>query len=145
MKKQILIRDCHQQSSCGAHVDAALPPGQHRAGWPAGMSVMAPLSSPRAPLTHASGDSAASVQLAHGSSQKSTTLLVPKTEKLSPVQLYTTDWSSLTGTRLRLLWTGENDRVVLCDKTSRQTTLQSVSQSGDVVIKAAADRQRFKG
>lgn len=65
------------------------------------MPVMTLLTGPRAALTHPSGqDSAVSALLTHGSAQSGAALLIPKTEKLSPVQLYSTDRSSLTGTML---------------------------------------------
>lgn len=101
-KSTLLTRDCHLQSSCGSHVDAALPPPQrHAANWPAGMPGMTPMNSLRAALTHPSGsDSAVSALLTHGAAHSGAALLIPKTEKLSPVQLYSTDRSSLAGTTL---------------------------------------------
>lgn len=66
------------------------------------MPVMTLLNGPRAALTHPSGqDSAVSALLTQGSAHSgAAALLIPKTEKLSPVQLYSTDRSSLAGTVL---------------------------------------------
>lgn len=97
------MRDCHSQSSCSAHVDAALPLRHHGANWPAGMPLMMPQNNPQASLTLPSSDSAMSTLLTHSLAHNSATLLVPKTEKLSPVQLHPTDGNSLTGTSLQLL------------------------------------------
>uniref|UniRef100_H3CT04 MLX interacting protein like n=1 Tax=Tetraodon nigroviridis TaxID=99883 RepID=H3CT04_TETNG len=87
----------HEQCLCadifGARADAALRPQQHGANWPTAVQAVMPLNSPRAAFVHPSGsDSASSALLAHSG----TALLIPKTEKLSPVQLYATDGSSLT-------------------------------------------------
>uniref|UniRef100_A0A671TR49 Carbohydrate-responsive element-binding protein-like n=1 Tax=Sparus aurata TaxID=8175 RepID=A0A671TR49_SPAAU len=54
-------------------------------------------SSPSSSVSLTSRGSAVSALLTHGSTHTGNTLLVPKTEKLSPVQLYSTDRSSLTG------------------------------------------------
>ncbi|KAF1378882.1 hypothetical protein PFLUV_G00195110 [Perca fluviatilis] len=75
---------------------------QHGAAWPAGIPALTPLHSQSAPLGHSgphvstSRGSAVSALLSHGSAYTGTALLIPKTEKLSPVQLYGTDRSSLT-------------------------------------------------
>ncbi|KAL7390561.1 hypothetical protein ABVT39_023296 [Epinephelus coioides] len=90
------------QSSSSTHVGEASSQLQHEAGWPAGIPVLTPLHSQSATLGHSgphastSRGSAVSALLSHSSTQPSTTLLIPKTEKLSPVQLYGTDRSSLT-------------------------------------------------
>uniref|UniRef100_A0AAX7V894 BHLH domain-containing protein n=1 Tax=Astatotilapia calliptera TaxID=8154 RepID=A0AAX7V894_ASTCA len=68
-------------TSRGSHVGGPSSQLQHGAGWSVGIPVLTPLQSQSATLGHNTG----------------TTLLVPKTEKLSPVQLYSTDRSSLTG------------------------------------------------
>ncbi|XP_011616316.1 carbohydrate-responsive element-binding protein isoform X2 [Takifugu rubripes] len=83
-------------SSCSAHVDAALPLRHHGANWPAGMPLMMPQNNPQPSLTLPSNDSAVSALLTHSLAHNSATLLVPKTEKLSPVQLHATDGNSLT-------------------------------------------------
>ncbi|KAM9728060.1 carbohydrate-responsive element-binding protein isoform 3-T3 [Menidia menidia] len=86
------------KSSLTSGVGGASSKLQHRAGWPA---MLTPLPGQSAPLRHstdhpssARGPSVSSL-LSHGPTHPSTTLLVPKTEKLSPVQLYATDRSSL--------------------------------------------------
>uniref|UniRef100_A0A8P4G6Z8 MLX interacting protein like n=1 Tax=Dicentrarchus labrax TaxID=13489 RepID=A0A8P4G6Z8_DICLA len=76
-------RERESQSSSSSHVGGASSQLQHAAGWPAGIPVLTPLHSQSATLGH-SGPHAR------------TTLLIPKTEKLSPVQLYGTERSSLT-------------------------------------------------
>lgn len=89
-------------SSSTAHVGGASSQLQHGAGWPAGIPVLTPLHSQSATLGHSgphastSRGSAVSALLSHGSTHTGTTLLIPKTEKLSPVQVYGTDRSSLT-------------------------------------------------
>ncbi|XP_037604713.1 carbohydrate-responsive element-binding protein-like [Sebastes umbrosus] len=89
-------------SSSTAHVGGASSQLQHGAGWPAGIPVLTPLHSQSATLGHSgphastSRGSAVSALLSHGSTHTGTTLLIPKTEELSPVQLYGTDRSSLT-------------------------------------------------
>lgn len=76
---------------------------QHGAAWPAGIPLLTSLHSQSSTLAqsgaHAgtSRGSAVSTLLTHSNTHTSTTLLIPKTEKLSPVQLYGTDMSSLTG------------------------------------------------
>uniref|UniRef100_UPI0037E8C12C carbohydrate-responsive element-binding protein n=1 Tax=Semicossyphus pulcher TaxID=241346 RepID=UPI0037E8C12C len=90
------------QSGSSAHVGGASSQLQHGAGWPAGIPVLTSLHSQSATLGHSgphastSRGSAVSALLAQGSTHTSTTLLIPKTEKLSPVQLYSTDRNSLT-------------------------------------------------
>ncbi|XP_041656556.1 carbohydrate-responsive element-binding protein-like isoform X2 [Cheilinus undulatus] len=75
---------------------------QHGAGWPAGIPVLTPLHSQSATLGHSgshastSRGSTVSALLTQGTSHTNTTLLIPKTEKLSPVQLYGSDKNSLT-------------------------------------------------
>ncbi|XP_036975419.1 carbohydrate-responsive element-binding protein-like isoform X2 [Acanthopagrus latus] len=89
-------------SSSSTHVGGASSQQHHGAGWPAGIPVLTPLHSQSATLGHSgphastSRGSAVSALLTHGSAHTGTTLLIPKTEKLSPVQLYSTDRSSLT-------------------------------------------------
>lgn len=91
------------QLSSSTHVGGASSQLQHGAGWPAGIPVLTPLHSQSATLGHSgphastSRGSAVSALLTHGSTHTGTTLLIPKTEKLSPVQLYGADRSSLTG------------------------------------------------
>ncbi|XP_074528454.1 carbohydrate-responsive element-binding protein isoform X2 [Halichoeres trimaculatus] len=88
--------------SSSSHVGGASSQLQHGAGWPAGIPVLTPLHSQSATLDHSgphastSRGSAVSALLTHGSKQTNTALLIPKTEKLSPVQLYSTDKNSLT-------------------------------------------------
>nr|XP_019940968.1 PREDICTED: carbohydrate-responsive element-binding protein-like isoform X1 [Paralichthys olivaceus] len=90
------------QSSRSAHVGGAASQLQQVAGWPVGMSVLTPLHGQSAALGHSrphastSGCLGVSTLLAHGSAHTGTILLIPKTEKLSPVQLYGTDKSSLS-------------------------------------------------
>uniref|UniRef100_A0A671TT81 Carbohydrate-responsive element-binding protein-like n=1 Tax=Sparus aurata TaxID=8175 RepID=A0A671TT81_SPAAU len=89
-------------SRSSTHVGGASSQQHHGAGWPAGIPVLTPLHSQSATLGHSgphastSRGSAVSALLTHGSTHTGNTLLVPKTEKLSPVQLYSTDRSSLT-------------------------------------------------
>lgn len=93
-------------SSSSTHVGGAPSQLQHEAAWSAGMPALTPLHSQNATLCHTgplastSRGSAVSALLTHSSSNTNanTTLLIPKTEKLSPVQLYGTDRGSLTGT-----------------------------------------------
>ncbi|XP_029303183.1 carbohydrate-responsive element-binding protein isoform X2 [Cottoperca gobio] len=90
-------------SSSSTHVGGASSQLQHGAGWPAGIPVLTPLHSQSATLGHSgphastSRSSAVSALLSHGSTHTGTALLIPKTEKLSPAQPYSTDRSSLTG------------------------------------------------
>ncbi|XP_037543521.1 carbohydrate-responsive element-binding protein-like isoform X2 [Nematolebias whitei] len=80
------------------HVSGVSSQLQHGAGWPA----VTPLHGHGAALGHSgphagtSRGSAVSALLTHSSTNTSTTLRIPKTEKLSPVQLYDTDRSSMT-------------------------------------------------
>lgn len=88
--------------SSSPHVGGASSQLQHEAGWPAGIPAMTPLHSQSANLGHSgphtstSRGSAVSALLTHGSTHTNTALLIPKTEKLSPVHLYGTDRNSLT-------------------------------------------------
>ncbi|XP_038565653.1 carbohydrate-responsive element-binding protein-like [Micropterus salmoides] len=88
-------------SRSSTHIGGASSQLQHGAGWPAGIPALTPLHSQSATLGHSgphastSRGSAVSALLTHGSTHSGTTLLIPKTEKLSPVQLYGTDRSSL--------------------------------------------------
>uniref|UniRef100_A0A667ZYS1 Carbohydrate-responsive element-binding protein-like n=1 Tax=Myripristis murdjan TaxID=586833 RepID=A0A667ZYS1_9TELE len=90
------------QSSSSMHVGAASPQLQHGASWPAGIPLLTPLHSHSPTLGHSgshastSRGSAVSALLTHGSTHTSTTLLIPKTEKLSPVQIYGTERTNLT-------------------------------------------------
>ncbi|KAI4814721.1 hypothetical protein KUCAC02_003900 [Chaenocephalus aceratus] len=74
----------------------------HGGAWPAGIPMLTPLHSQSSPLGHSgpharsSRGSAVSALLSYGSTPTGPALLVPKTEELSPVQLYSTDRSSLT-------------------------------------------------
>ncbi|XP_034008136.1 carbohydrate-responsive element-binding protein-like isoform X4 [Trematomus bernacchii] len=74
----------------------------HGGAWPAGIQMLTPLHSQSSPLGHSgpharsSRGSAVSALLSYGSTPTGTALLVPKTEELSPVQLYSTDRSNLT-------------------------------------------------
>ncbi|XP_026228613.1 carbohydrate-responsive element-binding protein-like isoform X2 [Anabas testudineus] len=85
-------------SSSSTRVGGASSQLHHEAAWPAAIPVLTPLhsqSSHSGPSTSAARGSSA--LLSHCAPQSSTTLLIPKTEKLSPVQLYSVDRSSLTG------------------------------------------------
>ncbi|XP_041865289.1 carbohydrate-responsive element-binding protein-like isoform X2 [Melanotaenia boesemani] len=82
-----------------SHVGGVSSQLQHGTTWPA---VLTPLLNQSTTLSHSgahistSRGSAASALLTHGSTNNGSNLLIPKTEKLSPVQLYGTDRSSLT-------------------------------------------------
>ncbi|XP_017268188.2 carbohydrate-responsive element-binding protein-like isoform X2 [Kryptolebias marmoratus] len=76
-----------------AHAGGVSSQLQHGAGWPA---VLTPLHAHSGPHASTSRGSAVSALLTHGSTNTSTTLRIPKTEKLSPVQLYDTDRGSTT-------------------------------------------------
>ncbi|XP_014903137.1 carbohydrate-responsive element-binding protein isoform X1 [Poecilia latipinna] len=82
-----------QQTSRAAPVGGVSSTLQHGAGWP---TVMTPPLGHSAPRASTSRGSAVSALLTHGSTNSAAALLVPKTEKLSPVPLYATDRSSLT-------------------------------------------------
>uniref|UniRef100_A0A3B3W2L8 MLX interacting protein like n=1 Tax=Poecilia latipinna TaxID=48699 RepID=A0A3B3W2L8_9TELE len=88
-----------QRSTSKSSTSRAAPVGgvsstlQHGAGWP---TVMTPPLGHSAPRASTSRGSAVSALLTHGSTNSAAALLVPKTEKLSPVPLYATDRSSLT-------------------------------------------------
>ncbi|XP_075958535.1 carbohydrate-responsive element-binding protein [Anarhichas minor] len=91
------------QSSSSAHVGGASSQLQHGAGWPAGIPLLTPPHCQSAPLGHSGPQAstsrglAVSAPLTHGSSTNiGSTLLIPKTEKISPVQLYGAERSSLT-------------------------------------------------
>nr|XP_046266237.1 carbohydrate-responsive element-binding protein-like isoform X2 [Scatophagus argus] len=89
-------------SGSSTHVGGASSQLQQGPAWPAGIPVLMPLHSQSATLGHSgphastSRGSAVSALLTHSSTHTDTTLLIPKTEKLSPVQLYSTDRSTLT-------------------------------------------------
>lgn len=89
-----------QQASIGSHIGGVSSQMEPGAGWPAALS---PLHSQSANLGHTpphagtTRGSAVSALLTHGEPH----LLIPKTEKLSPVQLHSTDRSSLNGTPSR--------------------------------------------
>lgn len=78
------------------------PPPHHRASWPSGIPVLTPLQGQSAVLAHGAASTGTTVSAllnhssAHDSTHTSTALLIPKTEKLSPVQLYSSERSSLT-------------------------------------------------
>lgn len=87
-----------QQSSSSTRVGGASSQLHHETLWPAAIPVLTPLHSQNSrsgPSTSTARGSSA--PLSHGSAHASTTLLIPKAEKLSPVQLYSRDRSSLTG------------------------------------------------
>uniref|UniRef100_H2M8P4 BHLH domain-containing protein n=1 Tax=Oryzias latipes TaxID=8090 RepID=H2M8P4_ORYLA len=84
--------------------------------------------------------SAVSALLTHGSMHAETHLLIPKTEKLSPVQLYSTDRSSLNGM--------PSIRKYICSQhstTSRQETPSIFSQTETKRIThiSAEQKRRF--
>ncbi|XP_065818954.1 carbohydrate-responsive element-binding protein-like isoform X2 [Labrus bergylta] len=89
-------------SSSSSHVGGASSQLQQGPSWSAGIPVLTPLHSHSAPLGHSgphtstSRGSAVSALVTQGATHTNTTLLIPKTEKLSPVQLYGTDRNSLT-------------------------------------------------
>nr|XP_040036984.1 carbohydrate-responsive element-binding protein-like isoform X2 [Gasterosteus aculeatus aculeatus] len=90
-------------SSSSTHVGGASSQLQHGAGWLAGIPGLTPLHSHSSPLGHSTSRVSSSRSLAvsslltRGSSaQTGSSLLIPKTEKLSPVQLCGADRSSLT-------------------------------------------------
>uniref|UniRef100_A0A3B3V0F5 MLX interacting protein like n=1 Tax=Poecilia latipinna TaxID=48699 RepID=A0A3B3V0F5_9TELE len=87
----------YSETSRAAPVGGVSSTLQHGAGWP---TVMTPPLGHSAPRASTSRGSAVSALLTHGSTNSAAALLVPKTEKLSPVPLYATDRSSLTGTRI---------------------------------------------
>lgn len=79
--------------SSGGRASGAM--SQHGAAWPAGIPALPALHSHSGPHSSSSRGSSVSVLLAQGSAHTATTLLIPKTEKLSPVQLYGTDRGGL--------------------------------------------------
>ncbi|XP_029375160.1 carbohydrate-responsive element-binding protein [Echeneis naucrates] len=97
------------------------------AGWPAGIPALTPLHSQGGTLAwggpSTSRGLAVSTLLTHGSSHTSSTLLVPKTEKLSPVQLHGTDRSTLTVNCPEHL--GRTSPPNLLDKASNPESPQS--------------------
>lgn len=82
------------QSSSSAHVGGSSTQLQHGVNWPPGIPAMTPLHSQSASLGHSGGHistsrgSAAPTLFTQGSTHTGTSLLIPKTEKLSPVHLY---------------------------------------------------------
>uniref|UniRef100_A0A3P9NR81 MLX interacting protein like n=1 Tax=Poecilia reticulata TaxID=8081 RepID=A0A3P9NR81_POERE len=90
-----------QRSTSKSSTSRAAPAGsvsstlQHGAGW---RTVMTPRLGHSGPRASTSRGSAVSALLTHGSTNSTAAPLIPKTEKLSPVPLYATDRSSLTGT-----------------------------------------------
>lgn len=91
-------------SGGGVHAGGALPQLQHGPTWPRGIPGLMPLHGPSASLCHGaahastSRGSVVSALLTHGAAHTGgATLLIPKTEKLSPVQLYGPERSSLSG------------------------------------------------
>uniref|UniRef100_UPI003AB0677B carbohydrate-responsive element-binding protein n=1 Tax=Centroberyx gerrardi TaxID=166262 RepID=UPI003AB0677B len=90
------------QSGSSMHVGGASSQLQHGPSWPTGIPLLSPLHSQSPALGHGgpqastSRGSAVSALLTHGSTHTNTTLLIPKTEKLSPVQIYGTERNSLT-------------------------------------------------
>ncbi|XP_076024920.1 carbohydrate-responsive element-binding protein [Genypterus blacodes] len=85
-------------SSSTLQVGGAPSQLHHAAGWSPGLSAPTPLHSQSysGPCASTSRGSAVSALLTHGATHTNTTLLIPKTEKLSPVQIYGTERSSLT-------------------------------------------------
>ncbi|KAM8900019.1 carbohydrate-responsive element-binding protein isoform 2-T2 [Spinachia spinachia] len=90
-------------SSSSTLVGGASSQLQHRAGWPAGLPGLTPLHSHSSPLGHSTPQVSTSRSLAVASlltcgspGHTGSSLLIPKTEKLSPIQLYGADRSSLT-------------------------------------------------
>ncbi|KAM4546846.1 carbohydrate-responsive element-binding protein isoform 1-T1 [Fundulus diaphanus] len=81
------------QTSRVAQAAGVSSPLQHGAGWP---TEMTPLPGHSGAHASTSRGSAVSALLTHGSTNSSAALLIPKTEKLSPVPLYATDRSSLS-------------------------------------------------
>ncbi|XP_054899379.1 carbohydrate-responsive element-binding protein-like isoform X1 [Poeciliopsis prolifica] len=93
-KSKSSVKTCVvQQTSRAAPGGGVSSTLQHGAGWPAVMTPPLGLSGPRASTSRGS---AVSALLTHGSTNSTAALLIPKTEKLSPVPLYATDRSSLT-------------------------------------------------
>ncbi|KAK2828805.1 hypothetical protein Q5P01_019839 [Channa striata] len=87
------------QSSSSTRVGGASSQLHNEAGWPVAIPVLTHLHNKNThnePSTSTTRGSAVSAMLSHGSTHTGTTLLTPKTEKLSPVQLYSMDRSSLT-------------------------------------------------
>ncbi|XP_062261595.1 carbohydrate-responsive element-binding protein-like isoform X3 [Platichthys flesus] len=88
------------QSRGSAHVGGAASQLPHGAGWPAGMYVLTPMHDQSTTMGHSSPQHrttrglGVSTLLAHGSAHTGPTMVIPKNEKLSPVQIYSTDRSS---------------------------------------------------
>ncbi|KAM9332187.1 carbohydrate-responsive element-binding protein isoform 3-T3 [Pholidichthys leucotaenia] len=101
-KSQISSSSASLQTSSSSHVGGLSPLLQHGGGWLKGIPTSSSLQPQSAPAGHTgacsstSTGSAVSALLTHKPANTGTALLVPKTEKLSPVQLYSADRSSLT-------------------------------------------------
>ncbi|XP_008331021.1 carbohydrate-responsive element-binding protein [Cynoglossus semilaevis] len=86
-------------SSCPHVGDSS---SQHGTIWPPGMSTLTPIHSPSPTLTHRRSQASTTKEfvmsnlLTKDSIHSSTVPLIPKTEKLSPVQLYGTDRSTMS-------------------------------------------------
>uniref|UniRef100_A0A665U8U1 Carbohydrate-responsive element-binding protein-like n=1 Tax=Echeneis naucrates TaxID=173247 RepID=A0A665U8U1_ECHNA len=113
------------------------------AGWPAGIPALTPLHSQGGTLAwggpSTSRGLAVSTLLTHGSSHTSSTLLVPKTEKLSPVQLHGTDRSTLTVNCPEHL--GRTSPPNLLDKASNPESPQSETRR--ITHISAEQKRRF--
>ncbi|XP_034033432.1 carbohydrate-responsive element-binding protein-like isoform X2 [Thalassophryne amazonica] len=100
-KGQRSLSPSFSRSSSSTHVGDPSPL-QQGAAWTAGMPVPMPLQSHTESPAHSgphsskSRGSALSALLSHRPVHTSTTPLIPKTEKLSPVHLYSTDRAGLT-------------------------------------------------
>ncbi|XP_047235954.1 carbohydrate-responsive element-binding protein-like isoform X2 [Girardinichthys multiradiatus] len=81
------------QTSRVAQVGGVSSTLQRGTGWP---TVMTPLLGHSGPHASSLKGSGVSALLTHGSTNSTTALLIPKTEKLSPVPHFSTDRSSLT-------------------------------------------------
>ncbi|XP_047235956.1 carbohydrate-responsive element-binding protein-like isoform X4 [Girardinichthys multiradiatus] len=88
------VKSCAvQQTSRVAQVGGVSSTLQRGTGWP---TVMTPLLGHSGPHASSLKGSGVSALLTHGSTNSTTALLIPKTEKLSPVPHFSTDRSSLT-------------------------------------------------
>ncbi|KAM8834941.1 carbohydrate-responsive element-binding protein isoform 1-T1 [Synchiropus picturatus] len=90
-------------SSTSVYGEGASPQAQHGGGWHGGVqTIFSPLSDHGSTTGHSepqastSRGSAVSARFNHGSTPTSTSLIVPKTEKLSPVPLYSHERTSLS-------------------------------------------------
>uniref|UniRef100_A0A3B5LBT9 MLX interacting protein like n=1 Tax=Xiphophorus couchianus TaxID=32473 RepID=A0A3B5LBT9_9TELE len=92
-------RKTNAWTSRAAQVGGVSSTLQPEAGWP---TVMTPPLGHSGPRVSTSRGSAVSALLTHGSTNSTAALLIPKTEKLSPVPLYATDRSSLTAETRRI-------------------------------------------